>query len=198
MLLKGWLRFTGPGFDHTVRYNTSGFQSVFQFMRRFRGELLRGALPLVPLPLPLGGGLDMKFANALALELDAGETVLMRIFQPPGEVASRRWLVPRRHWIAGDLLALTSRRLLWITDRESGLYSRYGSIASYAPCDAVESIGLVSGLGGLQVDLHSGSSWRIPIVSERRCDWQRAVEEFAAAIEIHKVPNEANRTESRR
>ena len=43
MLLKGWLRFTGSGFDYTVRYNTRGFRSVFRFMRRFRDELLRGA-----------------------------------------------------------------------------------------------------------------------------------------------------------
>ena len=135
----------------------------------------------------------MKFANALALELDVGETVLTRTFQPHGEVISRRWLVPRRDWIAGDLLALTSRRLLWITDRESGSYSRYGSIASYAPFDAVQSIGLVSGRGGqvLQVDLSSGSAWRIPIASERRWDWQRVVEDFSAALEIQKMRNES-------
>src|ERR1039458_2129495 len=43
MLLKGWLRFTGSGFDQTIRYNTRGFQSVFQFMRRLRHELLPSA-----------------------------------------------------------------------------------------------------------------------------------------------------------
>ncbi len=189
MLLKGWLRFTGSGFDHTIRYNTCGFRSVFRFMRRFRDELLRGAVPLGPLQLALGGGLDVKFANALALELDVGETVLTRTFQPHREVISRRWLVPRRDRIAGDLLALTSRRLLWITDRESGSYSRYGSIASYAPFDAVQGIGLVSGRGGqvLQVDLSSGSAWRIPIASERPWDGQRVVEDFSAALEIQKV-----------
>ena len=200
MLLKGWLRFTGSGFDHSIRYNTRGFRSVFQFMRRFRDELLRDALPLGPLPIPFEGGLDMKFANALALELDVGETILMRTFLPPGEAVSRRWVIPRRHWVAGDLLALTSRRLLWITDRESGSYSRYGSIASYAPFDAVQSICLVSGRSGqvLQVDLRSGPVWRIPIASEGRWDWQRVVEEFSAALEIQKMRNEDIRTESRR
>ena len=84
----------------------------------------------------------MKFANALALELDFGETVLMRLFQPPRQVISRSWLLPHRRWVAGDLLALTGRRLLWITDLEEGSFSRYGSIASYAPFDAVQSIGL--------------------------------------------------------
>ena len=82
MLLKGWLRFAGAGFDHTVRYNTRGFRSVFRFMRRFRDELLRDGLPLASSPVP--------FANALALELDSGESVLMRDFQQPSKVISRK------------------------------------------------------------------------------------------------------------
>jgi hypothetical protein len=199
MLLKGWLRFTGSGFDHTVRYNTRGFRSVFGFMCRFRDELLRGGLPLGPLPLPFGGGLDMKFANALALELDFGESVLLRTFQPPREVRSRNWLLPRRHWIAGDLLALTSRRVLWITDRDRGSYSRYGSIASYAPFDAVQSIGLTSGRGGhlLQVDLTSGTAWQIPIASDSRWDCQNVARDFTTALERQKRSNETSRAEVR-
>ncbi len=196
MLLKGWLRFTGSGFDYTVRYNTRGFRSVFQFMRRFRDELLRTPLPLGASTPPFEAGLDMKFANALALELDTGETVLMRAFQPPREAVSRFWLFPHQHWIPGDLLALTSRRLLWITDRERGSYSRYGSIASYARFDAVLSIGLTSGRGAdiLQVDLNNGSAWQVPIAVEN----QRVGEDFAAALQIQKRRNEAHRTEVRR
>ena len=200
MLLKGWLRFTGAGFDYTVRYNTRGFRSVFRFMRRFRDELLRGALLLGASPVPFGAGLDMKFANALALELDSGETVLMRAFQPPREVISRSWLLPRHHWIAGDLLALTSRRLLWITDRERGSYSRYGSIASYVSFDAVLSFGLTSGRGGhiLQIGLNDGSAWQVPIASDSPWDCQRVAEDFAAAIETQKRRNEASQPEVRR
>ena len=196
MLLKGWLRFTGSGFDCTVRYNTRGLQSVFQFMQRFGNELLGAPLPLAASTLPFEPGLDIKFANALALELDSGETVVMRAFQPPIEVVSRRWLLPRHHWISGDLLALTSRRLLWITDRERGSYSRYGSIASYAPCDAVLSIGLTSGRGAdiLQVNLNNGFAWQIPIALEN----QRVAEGFWAALEIQKRRNEDNRTAVRR
>ncbi len=200
MLLKGWLRFAGAGFDHTVRYNTRGFRSVFRFMRRFRDELLRGGLPLANSPVPFGEGLDVKFANALALELDSGESVLMRAFQPPSEVISRNWLLPRHHWIAGDLLALTSRRLLWITDRERGSHSRYGSIASYAPFDAVVGIDLTSGRSGhiLQVGLTAGSSWQVPIARDSPWDCRRIAEDFAAAIEIQKRRNETSRSEVRR
>lgn len=196
MLLKGWLRFTGFGFDCTVRYNTRGFRSVFQFMHRFRDELLGAPLALVASTLPFEAGLDIKFTNALALELDSGEAVLMRAFQPPREVVSRSWLLPRHYWIAGDLLALTSRRLVWITDRERGSHWRYGSIVSCAPFDAVLSIGLTSGRGAdiLQVNLNNGSAWQIPIALES----QRVAKDFAAALEIQKRRNETSWTEVRR
>ena len=200
MLLKGWLRFAGAGFDHTVRYNTRGFRSVFRFMRRFRDELLRSGLPLANSPVPFGEGLDVKFANALALELDSGESVLMRVFQPPAEIRSRNWLLPRHHWLAGDLLAVTSRRLLWITDRERGSHSRYGSIASYTPFDAVLGIDLRSGRSGhiLQVGLNDGSSWQVPIPIDSPWDCRRIAEDFATAIEIQKRRNEVSRSEVRR
>jgi hypothetical protein len=168
MLLKGWLRFTGSGFDYTVRYNTRGFRSILRFMHRLRGQLLGDVQPPVTAGPQLGPGLDIKFANALAQELDLGETVLMQAFQPPRELRSGTWLLPYRRWLAGDLLALTGRRLLWITDREKESHAPYGSIASYAPHDAVRSIGLAEGRHGpiLQVDLNSGSTWQVPIAAE--------------------------------
>jgi hypothetical protein len=200
MLLKGWLRFVGSGFDYTLRYNTRGFPAVFRFLRSFQDKLLPGAWPRGRSEANPGAGLDIKFGNALALELDSREAVLMQVFQPPRDVRSGSWLLPRRHWIAGDLLVLTGRRLLWITDRERGSHSRYGSIASYAPFDAVQSIGLTSGRGGnvLQVDLKSGAAWRIPIAAESRRDFERVAEEFAAALEFQKGRNGAGYTEAHR
>ena len=188
MLLKGWLRFTGSGFDYTIRYNTRGFGSVFRFMQRFRNKLLPGTEPRGDRTIHRSAGLDIKFASALEREMDIGETILMQVFQAPKEVTFRSWLIPRRRWIAGDLLALTSRRLLWITDRERGFYSRYGCIASYARFDAVLGVGLRSGPCGhiLQVDLNGGSAWRIPIAFESQSDRQRLAEDFAAALEVQK------------
>jgi hypothetical protein len=135
----------------------------------------------------------------LALELDSGESVLMRVFQSPSEMISRDWLLPRHHWLAGDLLALTSRRLLWITDRERGLHSRYGTIASYAPFDAVLSIDLTAGRGGhiLQVGLNAGSTWQIPIARDSPLDCRQVVKDFTAALELQKRRNETSRLEVR-
>jgi hypothetical protein len=182
MLLKGWLRFTGTGFDSTVPYNTRGCPPVLSFMRRFRDKLLPHAQPPPTPEVDFGNVLDIKFGNALARELDPGETVLMQLFQPPREVRSRRWLLPLRHSVAGDLLVLTGRRLLWITDRERGAHSPYGSIASYAPLDALRSIALSSGRHGhiLQVDLNGGPEWQIPIPS----GFEQAAEDLTSIASI--------------
>jgi hypothetical protein len=198
MLLKGWLRFTGPGFDCTVRYNTRGFPPVFRFMQSLRDQLLRGARSVGPGPATtFGASLDIKFTNALARELDSGEMVVMQVFQPPRQVRSRSWLMLRRRTIAGDLLALTGRRLLSITDRERGYYSRFGSIASYAPLDAVVGMGLTTGKDGdtLRVELNNGPVWLVPMAFESRDVRQRIAEDFAAALEIQKKRNGAGRTE---
>ncbi len=188
MLLKGWLRFSAAGFDFTVRYNTRGFRSVFRFMRRFREKLLRGGQPPGTSQVHIGAGLDIKFTNALEQEIDSGEIVLMQAFQAPGKTRCKGWLLPRRRWNAGDLLALTERRLLWITDRQRGSYSPYGSIARYAPCAAVVGVGLTSDRNGdvLQINLNDGSAWQIPIASESHLDCQQLAEDFAAALKIQK------------
>jgi hypothetical protein len=58
-------------------------------MSRFRGELLHGAQPCGTPRVDPGAVLDIKFANALARELDPGETVLLQAFQPPGPARRR-------------------------------------------------------------------------------------------------------------
>ncbi len=73
MLLKGWLRFIGFGFDHTVQYNTRGFRSVFRFMCRLREKLLGRGDTFSTSEVRLGTSVDMKFDNALSRELDFGE-----------------------------------------------------------------------------------------------------------------------------
>jgi hypothetical protein len=169
MLLRGWLRFTGSGFDFTLRYNTRGFPSVFQFMRRFRSEFLHGTPCGDPAVNPRTA-LDIKFGNALERELDSAETVVTQAFQAPLEIRGRSWLFPRR--------------------RKRGFQSRYGTIASYAPLDVVSGVALTSSGGAriIRVDLKGGAAWQIPISFE--C--QRVAEEFAGALEIQKRRNEGN------
>ncbi|HTX37912.1 MAG TPA: hypothetical protein VME43_22940 [Bryobacteraceae bacterium] len=200
MLLKGRLRFSGPGFDYTVRYNTRGFPAVARFLGRLRQEVLGSTgAPEAP-PVDFGGALDLKFANALSRELDAPEAVEVQLFQAPREVRLRSWLLRRRRSMPGDLLALTSRRLLWITDRDKSSRARYGSIARYAPLDAVEGIAAAAGGGGpaVQVTLNHGLSWQIPFAGEAAEDCRQPAEEFAAALAAQKRRHASGRTELRR
>jgi hypothetical protein len=177
MLLRGWLGFRGAGFDCTVRYNTRGHPSVLGFMRHFRNRWLGAARP-APSEVALGDALDMRFANALADELDPGESVGTRFFQLPRQLKGH-WPLRRSQWIPGDLLAVTSSRLLWLTDRDRGSRAQYGGIASYAPLHAPLRLSLVSRPGGCHFEVHSGGvpPWVIPVAAERRRD----AESFVAA-----------------
>ena len=164
MLLRGWLGFRGAGFDCTARYNTRGHPSVLRFRRHFRNRWLGAARPS-PAEVVLGDDLDMRFANALADELDPGEAVGTRIFQLPRELRWR-WPLRRRQWIPGDLLVVTSRRLLWITDRDRGSRAQYGGIASYAPLRALRGLSLVS---RKRMPSSGGPDRRVAVADTDRC-----------------------------
>lgn len=168
MRLRGWLRFCGQESAGSVRYNTRGLRAVNRFLHRLCKALLNRAY-LSPAPaMCLGSELDIKFGNVLNGELLRGETALIQFFQPPELRKRRRWLLPRWTHFAGDLLVVTDRRLLWITDCERGFYSAYGSIASYAPFHAVRNILFVdSGAAPLvEIQLAGGQRWQIPITRE--------------------------------
>jgi hypothetical protein len=134
MLLIGWLRFITAQSEVELAYNTRSQPRVREFLR---------ALMEAYIPEPPGAGrveaavfgppLDIKFRNCVAEALEKNEWIKSRLFNPPVEV-SRRWGPLRLHSeIAGDLVALTNRRVLWISDRWNGRYERYGSIIKTAP-----------------------------------------------------------------
>jgi len=183
-LLKGWLRFAGRGSDCTLPYNTRGLPSVQEFMQRLREVLLEEA-PGFPAPgTRLGADLDIKFSNAVIRELDRSESRVAVFFQPPEDLRSSQWFTARRSRAPGDVLVLTPGRLLWITDRDRGSHSRFGSVASYAPLRALRAIGFGPDRNDpvLQVSLQGDRGWDIPI---RRKNLEDA-EAFVALANIQK------------
>jgi hypothetical protein len=179
MLLRGWLGFKGRAFDCTAPYNTRGQLPVGGFLRRLRQRWLGECRPGPPAAM-FGDALDMRFANALEDELDPGEAVSLAFFEPPRE-RRRRWPARARRKSPGDLMALTSRRLLWITDRDGESRAPYGGVASYAPLRAVRSLRTVSRPEGsyLQADVEGLPPWVAPLAPESL----RAAGEFAAAAD---------------
>src|SRR5579862_1676204 len=138
MLLIGWLRFVTAQSDIELGYNTGSHHRVREFLR----VLMDAYLPEIPdaghgEAAVFGLPLDIKFANWLNETLDRNEWVRARLFSPPFEVP-RRWGPLRTHsQTAGDLVAFTNRRVVWITDRWNGRYERYGRIIRTGPVNAL-------------------------------------------------------------
>lgn len=183
MLLKGWLRFSGNGFHCTVPYNTRGQPSVLRFMRPFRTAWL-GSGKLSPDSAAIGDDLDVRFANALADELDPEEMPAARFFQSPREL-KRRWPVRRTQSLPGDLLVLTGRRIIWITDRHRGTRAQFGAIVSYAPVRSLRDMRTASDGNKwyLQLDL-TGTLWLVPLEAGYRSEAEAFAEWTLAQVDL--------------
>jgi hypothetical protein len=95
-------------------------------------------------------------------------TILTRIFSRT-RVSSSQVLDGRPpHRNAGDYLAITSRRLLWITERNRGCYEPHGSILRFAPLKNLTDIFVhCSGRNsGFFCRLKGGTLWYIPLESQ--------------------------------
>ncbi|HUA85874.1 MAG TPA: hypothetical protein VMB85_18570 [Bryobacteraceae bacterium] len=176
ILLEGWIRFGGEGFDRLLSFNTRSAAAVDRFLRSFKTLFLPEAISEAQIEISL----DLKFRNALAQELEAGESVRAYLFRPVETFTRRFYGVQRTRTRPADLLACTTRRLLWITDRDGQGHAPYGSIARYAPLAKVTSISPLQESDSRVLRVAIGSSeWRIPVASAQ---WDEAFL-FSAAVE---------------
>jgi len=179
ILLIGWLRFVANGSEQKLPYNTRSGRSVEEFLRILREEYLPGTPDPSPCgPLGFGEPLDLKFHNAEYFELDAGERVLLRFFSPVTKKIRRHWIF-RWEWRApGDLVALTNRRVLWITERVQERYEAYGTVTRSAPVRALAQLTCrrTAENCALLVEFSSEASWSIPLPLERQAEAQRFAE----------------------
>jgi hypothetical protein len=185
MLLIGWLRFVVKGSEHELSYNTRSARPVEEFLRILRAEYLPGTLDMNPGgPLGFGGPLDLKFRNAEYFELDAGERVLFRFFSPTTKKIRRHWIFRWESWVPGDLVALTNRRVLWITDRVQERYAAYGTVTRSAPVGALTQLTCqgTSEDCALLVAFSSEASWRIPLPLEMQAEAHRFAEEGRSVV----------------
>jgi hypothetical protein len=175
-LLQGWISISAMGSISSFPFNTRTSRPVEELLR-----ILALAWTPVTLDLPdsrhvsSGPELDLKFHNAEVAALCAGEGVLVRFFSPACSVESRTWAGSTSKCNEpGDYLAITERRLLWITERHRGSYERYGSILRFAPLKNVTDIFVhYSGRNsGIIFGLKGGTRWCIPLSAQ---DADRAV-----------------------
>jgi hypothetical protein len=166
ILLQGWLRFVAVRYDVTLAYNTGSSSCIDEFLAELRAAVTPPpAAETAAEPTRFGEPLDLKFTNALRYELAPGECARIQLFNP-AKLKAWRWGVVRREtWSAGDLLVLTSRRLLWIADRSLGRHQRYGTVTSYAPIRSLQSwrCGRAGETSELVFRFVRGSEWRVPV-----------------------------------
>jgi hypothetical protein len=185
ILLIGWLRFVAKGSEHQLPYNTRSGPPVEEFLRILRDEYLPVTLDLTPCgPIEFGEPLDLKFRNAEYFELDAGERVLLRFFSPATKKIRRRWIFPWESRVPGDLVVLTNRRVLWITERVQERYAAYGTVTRSAPVSALSQLTCqrTAESCDLSIKFSSETSWCIPLPLERQAEVQRFAEEGGSVV----------------
>jgi len=180
ILLIGWLRFVEKDSEYKLPYNTRRQPPVDEFFRVLRQEYLPETLVVSPCgPLVFGEPLDVKFRNAEHFELDAGERVLYRFFSPLTKTVRWRWIFRSKSWAPGDLVALTNRRALWITERVQERFVLYSTVIRSAPFRALTQITCQREREGcaLLVRFSSAASWRIPLPLGGQAEGHRFAEE---------------------
>jgi hypothetical protein len=168
ILLQGWLRFGTPGWNREFRYNTRSTPPVRRFLRSLRGAFVGPDSKPVSKSADFGSPLDLKFRNGCADELMHGERVRALFFEPSERRLSKFGPFKREVSSPADLVCVTDRRVLWLTDRHRDRYAPYGMITRFAPFRVISGLSCVRSQAGLVllVRLRSGFEWRVPVLDE--------------------------------
>jgi len=167
ILLIGWMGLRGGGLQRDLGYNRRGSLIVERFLTRLKASWLTAEIHQaaeLPAHRDYGTALTDKFAYALETELiDNQERPLIRFFHPSIRRA-RRWFSKETR-SAGDLIVLTGRRLLWITERRGATRAAYGTISYSAPFATVTDVSYrrAEHEPELSIYFRSGESWRVPL-----------------------------------
>ena len=170
ILLSGWIALYGGDSRHLLCYNRRCALTVERFLARLKALWLadHGDLSGIGVALPshgdYGAALDEKFKYSLETEMIDGERPLIRFFHPSVRRVRRRFFRYETS-SAGDLIVLSRRRVLWITERRGTAYEPYGTVSYSVPIEAFSEIDyLHSGHGPhLRVCPRSGLCWQLPV-----------------------------------
>ncbi len=112
-----------------------------------------------------GEPLDYKFGCGESDILDRGETLVARFFSAASNVTQKRWFFRTSVPIAGEYLAVSSRRVVWLSGRIDGVYEPKGMTSSYVPLRHIDEIRFIpqDKICEIQFDLGGNVRWRVPI-----------------------------------
>jgi hypothetical protein len=141
MLLRGWMDIGAGTATKRIEYNTRCYSPIDDFLRKLRRAVFARAN---------GGDVqwahfgdefdDIKFSRAGDSELDAEETVGPSFLRVPRREVRRVWMMHGKIWQPGDLVILTDRRFIWITDRYKGLREPYGRVTRSVRVSDIRSV----------------------------------------------------------
>jgi hypothetical protein len=168
LLLIGWMRFVTAQSELRLPFNTRSAPSIGGFLDALAQQYFTGRVDRANEHPSQDAELDIKFKNCFAMTIAKGEQVHAKFFNPPVR-KFRRWRPFRvRAETGGDLLAVTDRRVVWITDQCRKRYERYGSVVSSTPTPRVTSVEVQN--HALLIRLHASLSWSIPLPTDRRAE----------------------------
>ena len=168
-LLDGALTLQTRDRRYTYQFNARDSNAVDEFLTPLRARVMPPAYQAnVPAPTAYGAPLDLKFSHAERTHLEPNEQLLLRFFSPPVQHNRGRLLFRKVEWIAGDYVAFTNRRVLWLSDRNGALRYRYGTNLFESSARHVMKLTLASGgnSGRMEVVFGADMAWRIPVRSE--------------------------------
>lgn len=166
LLLLGWLFFVARSGVRRFPFNTRTSRPAEELLRKLVSLWAPSRNDSNPKHCnSCGGEPDLKFRNAERAALLPEERVLVRFFSPTLPTTYRAWGVfPVHAHEPGDSLAVTNRRLLWITERHQGGYERYGVIQRFTPLLNVTALSIEHSGSTCSIvcRLNAGGSWSIP------------------------------------
>jgi hypothetical protein len=187
ILLLGWIRLRWGDVQQVLPYNRRCALTVEKFLTKLKDcWLTHEAEVELPSPSGYGAALKEKFEYAQGTDMiDDDERPLIRFFHPSIRRVRRRFF-RYETWSAGDLILLSRRRVLWITERRRGAYEPYGTISRSAPLDALLDVGCCSihQEPHIEVLLRSGEVWRFPVNEGYKSDAQSFADVIRKALGV--------------
>lgn len=177
---QGWLRFAEKRGNHRLPFKRHSDRAVGEFLRGFREAFLPDTgFPTIA-PAEFGEAPDVKFENAERFELLPGEEVMFQFFSAANMCLTVRWILPWESWAPGNLWAVTTRRVLWITDQVEGQYDFCATVTRSAPLENLSEVRVESAGDScvLSIKFRSEASWSVSLPIGRQTDASR----FAEAV----------------
>ena len=166
ILLLGWIGLRGGDVQRVLPYNRRCALTVERFLTKLKARWLAPEADVeLAWPRDCGAALNEKFEYVQGTEMiDEDERPLIRFFQPSIRRVRRRFF-GYETWSAGDLILLSHRRVLWITERRGTVHEPYGTVSRSAPVAALVDVRYrpTEHQPQLEVRLRSGELWRLPV-----------------------------------